>query len=245
MVAATCWIPAAQLEETARLIWHARPVSYYAWSGHEHHANTTETARAMALLYALTGSLRRRRRQCAVPRGPLRPDHRGGPARREAPCPRDRPRGPAARSGAVEQRLRPGFLPRGAGRHALPHAGSDRVRVQYPAGLLRPGAGSAGARGAGLPCPCRSVHEPHRRVGRYRAAGRIILRARGAARSASRSARRRNPSCSSARPSCRRPGRRGPTPTSSSISPCGSAWETNSGAAISRPPIATSWGRAA
>ena len=37
-------------------IWHARPVSYYAWSGHEHHANTTETARAMALLYALTGS---------------------------------------------------------------------------------------------------------------------------------------------------------------------------------------------
>jgi len=31
-------------------------VSYYAWSGHEHHANTTETARAMALLYALTGS---------------------------------------------------------------------------------------------------------------------------------------------------------------------------------------------
>jgi anaerobic selenocysteine-containing dehydrogenase len=56
MVAATCWIPAAQLEETARLIWHARPVSYYAWSGHEHHANTTETARAMALLYALTGS---------------------------------------------------------------------------------------------------------------------------------------------------------------------------------------------
>jgi anaerobic selenocysteine-containing dehydrogenase len=56
MVAATCWIPAAQLEEAARLIWHARPVSYYAWSGHEHHANTTETARAMALLYALTGS---------------------------------------------------------------------------------------------------------------------------------------------------------------------------------------------
>ena len=56
VVEATCWIPQAQLEETARLIWHARPVSYYAWSGHEQHANTTETARAMALLYALTGS---------------------------------------------------------------------------------------------------------------------------------------------------------------------------------------------
>src|SRR5207244_8208393 len=56
VVEATCWIPKAKLEETARLIWHARPVSYYAWSGHEQHANTTETARAMALLYALTGS---------------------------------------------------------------------------------------------------------------------------------------------------------------------------------------------
>lgn len=54
-VEATCWIPRSQLEEAARLIWHARPTSYYAWSGHEHHDNTTQTARAMALLYALTG----------------------------------------------------------------------------------------------------------------------------------------------------------------------------------------------
>jgi hypothetical protein len=56
---ATCWIPRAQLEEAARLIWQARPVSYYAWSGHEQHANVTETARAMALLYALTGCFTR------------------------------------------------------------------------------------------------------------------------------------------------------------------------------------------
>ena len=55
-VEATCWIPRGQLEAAARLIWHARPVSYYAWSGHEQHANTTQTARAMSLLYALTGS---------------------------------------------------------------------------------------------------------------------------------------------------------------------------------------------
>lgn len=55
VVEATCWVPRAQLEEAARLIWHSRPVSYYAWSGHEQHANVTETARAMALLYALTG----------------------------------------------------------------------------------------------------------------------------------------------------------------------------------------------
>jgi len=55
VIEATCWISPAQLEEAARLIWHARPISYYAWSGHEQHANTTETARSMALLYALTG----------------------------------------------------------------------------------------------------------------------------------------------------------------------------------------------
>src|SRR5438477_9429296 len=56
MIEATCWIAPGQLEEAARTIWHARPAAYYAWSGHEHHANTTETARAMAMLYALTGS---------------------------------------------------------------------------------------------------------------------------------------------------------------------------------------------
>jgi anaerobic selenocysteine-containing dehydrogenase len=55
VVEATCWIPRGKLEEAARLIWHARPTSYYAWSGHEHHANTTQTARSMAMLYALTG----------------------------------------------------------------------------------------------------------------------------------------------------------------------------------------------
>lgn len=54
-VASICWIPAAQVEAAAQLIWHARPVSYYAWSGHEQQANVTQTARAMSLLYALTG----------------------------------------------------------------------------------------------------------------------------------------------------------------------------------------------
>lgn len=54
-VEATCWIPRAQVAEAAELIWQSRPVSYYAWSGHEQHANVTQTARAMSLLYALTG----------------------------------------------------------------------------------------------------------------------------------------------------------------------------------------------
>lgn len=55
-VEAICWVPRAEVEEAARLVWHSRPVSYYAYSGHEHHANVTQTARAMSLLYALTGS---------------------------------------------------------------------------------------------------------------------------------------------------------------------------------------------
>jgi anaerobic selenocysteine-containing dehydrogenase len=59
-VAEISWIAPDQVETAAELIWRSRPVSYYAWSGHEHHANTTETARAMALLYALTGSFDQR-----------------------------------------------------------------------------------------------------------------------------------------------------------------------------------------
>jgi anaerobic selenocysteine-containing dehydrogenase len=56
VVEATCWIPTDQLERTARLLWESRPVAYYAWSGHEQHATVTQTARAISLLYALTGS---------------------------------------------------------------------------------------------------------------------------------------------------------------------------------------------
>src|SRR5690606_30396551 len=47
---------AAQIERSAELLWKARPVAYYAWSGVEQHDNTTQTARAIAQLYALTGS---------------------------------------------------------------------------------------------------------------------------------------------------------------------------------------------
>jgi anaerobic selenocysteine-containing dehydrogenase len=55
VVEETCWISPEQLEQAARMIWDSRPVSYYAWSGHEQHTNTTQTARAISLLYALTG----------------------------------------------------------------------------------------------------------------------------------------------------------------------------------------------
>ena len=51
----TCWVPPADLEAAADMLWNARPVSYYAWSGHEQQSNTTQTARAISLLYAMTG----------------------------------------------------------------------------------------------------------------------------------------------------------------------------------------------
>jgi anaerobic selenocysteine-containing dehydrogenase len=72
-VEAICWIPRAQVEEAARMIWDTRPVSYYAWSGHEQHANVTQTARAMSLLYALTGSFDQRGGNILLPAAPAAP----------------------------------------------------------------------------------------------------------------------------------------------------------------------------
>ncbi len=49
-------VPAAEIRETARTIWEGRPVACHAWSGVAQHTNATQTERAIALLYALTGS---------------------------------------------------------------------------------------------------------------------------------------------------------------------------------------------
>jgi anaerobic selenocysteine-containing dehydrogenase len=56
-VAAVTGVPAKQIVATARLLWERRPVAYHAWSGVGQHSNATQTDRAIALLYALTGSL--------------------------------------------------------------------------------------------------------------------------------------------------------------------------------------------
>jgi anaerobic selenocysteine-containing dehydrogenase len=48
-------VPADQVRAAARLLYEARPVSYYAWTGVGQHTNATQTDRAIALLYALTG----------------------------------------------------------------------------------------------------------------------------------------------------------------------------------------------
>jgi anaerobic selenocysteine-containing dehydrogenase len=55
-VARITGVPAAQIVETARLLWERRPVAYFHWTGLEQHTNATQTVRAISLLYALTGS---------------------------------------------------------------------------------------------------------------------------------------------------------------------------------------------
>ena len=45
-----------QINETARILFESRPVSYYHWAGVCQQGNATQTGRAISLLYALTGS---------------------------------------------------------------------------------------------------------------------------------------------------------------------------------------------
>ncbi len=49
-------VPAEQIRRTAALLWESRPVGYMAWSGLEQQSNATQMARAIGLLYALTGN---------------------------------------------------------------------------------------------------------------------------------------------------------------------------------------------
>lgn len=56
IVETICWVDPDDLRKAANLIWSSRPTAYYAYSGHEQHTNTSQAARAISLLYALTGS---------------------------------------------------------------------------------------------------------------------------------------------------------------------------------------------
>jgi anaerobic selenocysteine-containing dehydrogenase len=49
-------VEAEQVVRTAQMLWQARPVAYMAWSGLEQQSNATQIARAIGLVYALTGS---------------------------------------------------------------------------------------------------------------------------------------------------------------------------------------------
>ena len=56
-VESICGIERTEVERAAQLLWAARPLAYYAWSGVEMQSNATQIARAIAQLSVLTGSL--------------------------------------------------------------------------------------------------------------------------------------------------------------------------------------------
>ncbi|MEO1192311.1 MAG: molybdopterin-dependent oxidoreductase [Pseudomonadota bacterium] len=49
------WVPAEQLRATAETMMQAKALSSFAWSGVSQHSNASQTSRAIALLYALSG----------------------------------------------------------------------------------------------------------------------------------------------------------------------------------------------
>jgi len=55
-VEAVCGVGREALVAAARTLWESRPVAYYAWSGVEMQTGSSQTARAVAQVYALTGS---------------------------------------------------------------------------------------------------------------------------------------------------------------------------------------------
>lgn len=50
-------IPAQQIVDTARMLNESGPVSYFTWTGTAQQSQATQTGRAIALLYALTGDI--------------------------------------------------------------------------------------------------------------------------------------------------------------------------------------------
>jgi anaerobic selenocysteine-containing dehydrogenase len=55
--AAIAGVEADAIRQVSHLIWHNRPLAYFTWTGLEQHTNATHTARAHAILHALTGSI--------------------------------------------------------------------------------------------------------------------------------------------------------------------------------------------
>jgi len=50
-------VPADEITAVAETLWTSRPVAFYTWSGLEQHSGTTQTIRAINVLYALLGCL--------------------------------------------------------------------------------------------------------------------------------------------------------------------------------------------
>lgn len=115
-VEAITGVARGEVERAARLLWEARPLAYYAWSGVEMQTSSTQIARAIAQLSVLTGSFDAPGGNVLFPsipapavgtEVPLRPEHSAvglGVA--------DRPLGPARWRHATTDELYRGILDR-------------------------------------------------------------------------------------------------------------------------------------
>ena len=63
-------VEAEQVVRTAEMLWQERPVAYMVWSGLEQQSNATQIARAIGLVYALTGSFDRKGGNVQFPAAP-------------------------------------------------------------------------------------------------------------------------------------------------------------------------------
>ncbi|MER7761162.1 molybdopterin-dependent oxidoreductase [Streptomyces sp. NPDC097619] len=100
-VEAETWVPAEQVRALGRALGEAGSVSYYGWTGVAQQSGATQTERALATLYALTGSFDTPGGNVPLPRPPAAP---GSDYRRMLPEPQrakalgfaERPLGPPA-----------------------------------------------------------------------------------------------------------------------------------------------------
>ncbi|MFI6944034.1 molybdopterin-dependent oxidoreductase [Streptomyces sp. NPDC050418] len=72
-VARTTWIPERAIRDLAEQIGRAESVTYYGWTGVAQSENASQTERALATLYALTGSYDTKGGNHVVPPPPYRP----------------------------------------------------------------------------------------------------------------------------------------------------------------------------
>ena len=97
-VEATTWLPADEVRRLADVIADADAIAYYAWTGVGQHTNATDTDRAIACLYALTGSAERPGGNVVRPAPPTNPitsfDQLADSQRAKALGIADRPIGP-------------------------------------------------------------------------------------------------------------------------------------------------------
>ena len=163
-------------KQAARMIWHSRPVSYYAWSGHEQHTNTTQTARAISILYALTGSFDVPGGNVLFPAVPVNSiTGEDLPAARQlAPA-----LGFAERpSGQLAGTTSPfAIFTRCIGAAALSGTRAAWFWGEPSAGACRRSLGPRSARRPGVLCACRLVHESDGRNGGCHSTGGLAIRA--------------------------------------------------------------------